>query len=166
MTKWNYVFQFVIDFIFIVNFRAKSVRVQNVNIDTFKDLKSSTLSSTVCVCVCVCVCVNLDWCEDYFESLLDTYEVNAIYEICWKIRVKVSWASNPTAVCAWNRGLHKQWYWTARPKAFSVTYSHTRADKIDCFIHKKIKFHLWFATAYYSCKGHEPWHTLYNNNRI
>ncbi len=39
--------------------------------------------------------------------------------------------------------------------------SHTQADKIDRLLYKKILYQLQFTTAYYSCKGHDPWHTLY-----
>ncbi len=38
-------------------------------------------------------------------------------------------------------------------------HSHARADKMNCFIDKKID--LQFATAYLSYEGHDPWHTQY-----
>ncbi len=41
--------------------------------------------------------------------------------------------------------------------------SHTKADKIDRLLYKKkLLYQLQFTTAYYSYKGHDPWHTLYN----
>ncbi len=51
----------------------------------------------------------------------------------------------------------------ARILTIDIYDSHTQADKIDRLLYKKkLLYHLQFNTAYYSSKGHDPWHTLYN----
>jgi hypothetical protein len=45
-----------------------------------------------------------------------------------------------------------------RPKPFAGMRPHTNADKLNCFIHKRI---IISFTIYYSYEGHDPWHTLY-----
>ena len=49
----------------------------------------------------------------------------------------------------------------ARILTIDIYDSHTQADKIDRLLYKKILYQLQFTTAYYSYKGHDPWHTLY-----
>ncbi len=92
-------------------------------------------------------------------------------------------------IIARNSGLHKQRHWTdnffyllllrlnhfclefakyLRPKrmpahilTIDIYDSHTQADKIDRLLYQKNKLYkLQFTTAYYSYKGHDPWHTL------
>ncbi len=49
----------------------------------------------------------------------------------------------------------------ARILTIDIYDSHTQADKIDRLLYKKkLLYQLQFTTAYYSYKGHDPWHTL------